>query len=513
MKKNVKGKPNQVKAKTKLSQQKVNAKKAALTKVKAVNKKVSVVSKKAVKAVVKKAANQVKSKGVKLSKQSKKVVVKSKTKSKISVKAVKKAVLVKKAVKKQPVKKAVVAKQSKPVIKKAAQKVIVKKAVKKISNKVVAVKKAPVKKVLVKKVLVKKASAVEVKNVVVKDKAIKPQLAPVVLAPVPVSSIPTKKVRASKKNAVDPDAFVPFPYPARRSSIQYKANARGAILFDSHMHTSLCKHASGEPEEYVQRAYDSGFKGVIFTCHSPMPEGFWPSVRMAESEFSTYVEIVQRAKEKFKGKMEVCLGLESEFFPGYEKWVQQMHTRAEFDYVLGGLHWQGKEYLQKYETSTIEAFRRTYFNHLAQAAETGLYDCLAHPDLVKNYQPDCYCFSVIKSTVALALDRIVKTGVAMELNTSGMHKSYREMNPGDEILQMMAERNIPIVLGSDAHQPKRVGENYLLALKNLKDAGYKTINYFQKRERIEVPIDVAVKSLEKAAKEKAHLYVEEFHRV
>lgn len=305
----------------------------------------------------------------------------------------------------------------------------------------------------------------------------------------------------AKKSAVVQVYSEPLP-PAKPpviSSEKPVATKSGALFYDSHMHTPLCKHAWGEPEEYAAQGVKSGLKGIIFTCHCPMPEGFWPSVRMADSEFDTYVGLVQRAADAYKGRLDVCLGLESEFFPGHEKWIEKLHQRADFHYILGAVHWQAKDYLARYETGTIEGFRRTYYEHLAQSAETGLYDCLAHPDLVKNYHPDSWCFAIIKNTVASVLDRIAKTGVAMELNTSGLNKSYPEMNPGNEMLRMMAERNIPVVIGSDSHRAHRVGEHFMTALNHLVEAGYENVSYFQRRERIDLKISDVLASIKRAA--------------
>lgn len=283
---------------------------------------------------------------------------------------------------------------------------------------------------------------------------------------------------------------LPLPPPGPTKS--------GALFYDSHMHTPLCKHAWGEPEEYAQQAIKAGLKGIIFTCHCPMPDGFWPTVRMADSEFDTYVALVQRCAEAFKGKLDVRLGIESEYFPGAEEWITKLHQRADFHFVLGAVHWQAKEYLAKFETGTIENFRRTYFEHLARSAESGLYDCLAHPDLVKNYHPDSWCFAIVKNTVSTALDRIAATGVAMELNTSGLNKSYSEMNPGLEMLRMMADRKIPVVVSSDSHKPTRVGEQFVTALNNLTEAGYEEVSYFLERKRISLKIPDVLASLKKA---------------
>ena len=314
-------------------------------------------------------------------------------------------------------------------------------------------------------------------------------------------SAPPPPPKASAKKPSSPQLVSEPIEPAKApviSSERASTVKSGALFYDSHMHTPLCKHAWGEPEEYCAQALKSGLKGIIFTCHCPMPDGYWPSVRMSDSEFDTYVSIVQRAANAYKGKLDVGLGLESEYFPGYEKWIENLHKRASFDYILGAVHWQAKEYLNKYETGTIENFRRTYFEQLAQSAETGLYDCLAHPDLVKNYHPDSWCFAIIKNTVIAALDRIAKTGVAMELNTSGLNKSYSEMNPGNEMLKMMAERKIPIVLGSDAHKSVRVGEHFITALNNLVEAGFENVSYFKKRQRIDVKISDVISSIKRA---------------
>ncbi len=353
----------------------------------------------------------------------------------------------------------------------------------------------PVKKVAVTKPT--QATTTPVPAVVAAPAAVVATVAKSSPAPAPktaAKSAATKSVLAN--TAGEPIAPPKPPVISKEKPVATKS---GALYYDSHMHTPLCKHAWGEPEEYCGQGVKAGLKGIIFTCHCPMPDGFWPTVRMSEGEFDLYLSLVQRAKDAYAGKLDVCLGIESEFFPGYEKYIEGLHQRADFDYCLGGLHWQAKEYLNKFEQGTIEGFRRTYFDHLAASAETGLYDCIAHPDLVKNYHPDSWCFAIIKNTVASVLDRIAKTGVAMELNTSGLNKSYSEMNPGNEMLRMMAERKIPVVIGSDAHKAPRVGEHFVTALNNLAEAGYEEISYFKKRQRIDLKISEVISSIKKAA--------------
>lgn len=267
------------------------------------------------------------------------------------------------------------------------------------------------------------------------------------------------------------------------------------LFVDSHMHTPLCKHAWGEPEEYAEHALKMGLKGIIFTCHSPMPEGFWPHVRMSDAEFDEYVGMVERCRKAFEGTLEVRLGMETDYFPGHERWAEKLHQRADFHYVLGSVHWQAPEYRAMYETEGKEGFYRSYWRNLADSAETGLFDSLAHPDLIKNYRAESYAFETWETEIVQALDRIAKTGVAMELNTSGVHKSYPEMNPGPDMLSLMLERGIPVVLGSDSHKPTRVGESFIEALAGLDHVGYKNVSVFKQRKRSEIPIAEAMELL------------------
>lgn len=261
------------------------------------------------------------------------------------------------------------------------------------------------------------------------------------------------------------------------------------------MHTPLCKHAEGHPVEYMQQGVERGLAGIIMTCHSPMPNRFSHRVRMSPEQFPEYCSIVEEAANEAPDGFEVRLGMESDFFPGMEDWLSELHAKADFHYILGSVHWHVPEYLDTFWRGDPEAFRRQYFEHLAESAESGLFDSLAHPDLIKNAIPDNWDVEKLRPVIETALDRIAKTGVAMELNTSGVNKAYPEMNPGPKMLRMIADRDIPIVLGSDSHTPHRVGDGFLGALGFLEKAGFECVSIFRERRRQDLPIPLVRESL------------------
>ena len=226
------------------------------------------------------------------------------------------------------------------------------------------------------------------------------------------------------------------------------------LLYESHSHTTLCKHAHGTVADYARVAARRGLKGIVITCHCPLPDGISHAVRMRPEEYETYVDLVTEAREALGRQVDVRLGLESDFYPGVEPWLEKLHARVPLHHVLGSVHTQVPDYRARFFRGDWFEYQQTYFEHLAQAAETGLYDTLAHPDLVKNEAPREWLLARIEPFIERALDRIAKTGVAMELNTSGMNKALPEMNPGPRILELIRRRGIPIVIGADAHRPR-----------------------------------------------------------
>ena len=263
------------------------------------------------------------------------------------------------------------------------------------------------------------------------------------------------------------------------------------MLYESHSHTPMCKHARGEPEEYAEAARLRGLGGLIVTCHNPMPDGYSSGVRMSIDEWDDYIELVERARTACAGTIDVRLGLEADYFPGYESWLEEQIASADLHYVLGSVHPNVDEYKQRYWQGDAVDFQRLYFEMLAEAAETRLFDCLSHPDIIKNdpeldWKPDA-----IMADVCNALDRIAETGIAMELNTSGAHKIVEQMNPFPEMLVEMCNRKIPVVIGADAHRPERVGDGFEAALDLLQECGYTSASVFLDRRRHDVEIDSA----------------------
>lgn len=261
------------------------------------------------------------------------------------------------------------------------------------------------------------------------------------------------------------------------------------MLYDTHMHTPLCQHARGMPEAYAQAAGERGLDGIIMTCHNPMPEGYSAGTRMRGDQMDEYVAMVHAAREKMAGVVDVRLGLECDYLPEFEPWLEKQLAEGSFEYVLGSVHPQLKDYTRRYPRQSSVQFQKQYFELLAAAAETGLFHTLSHPDLVKKVEADHWNPEAILDHIKRCLDRIAATGTAMELNTAGhKNKPLNEFYPAPVILREMRRREIPVVIGSDAHDPHHVADAFPEALRYLAEAGYEHTHLFLGSQRFTVSI-------------------------
>jgi histidinol-phosphatase (PHP family) len=273
--------------------------------------------------------------------------------------------------------------------------------------------------------------------------------------------------------------------------------ARDALP-DYHIHTARCGHAVGRMEEYVAQARKVGLTEIGFSDHLYT---YWlpehdrdPELAMAEHELDDYVEDVLRLR-RANADLTIRLAIEADFIPGHEAELKRILSRYPWDYVLGSVHFvdgwglDDSRYIDRYDEWDIDELYESYFGLVAAAAETGYFDSMSHPDLVKKFgyrpAPD-YDLGTVFERVAEAFKR---TGVCVEVNTAGLSRPCAEIYPSLDLLRACQRRGVPATIGSDAHEPGRVGDQLAVAVSHLRAAGYDGVIRFagRRRERIWLP--------------------------
>ena len=247
-------------------------------------------------------------------------------------------------------------------------------------------------------------------------------------------------------------------------------------------------------ERFVETAVARGIDEIGFTEHVyyfEQTRALWDEPWMLERcgyDIEPYVDAVVDAKSR---GLPVKLGLEVDYAAGNELETTEVLAPYPWDYLLGSVHFvdgfpvdQEPGLVEK--LGPHEAWRR-YFVWLRNAARSGLFDSLSHPDLAKHHgpRPDAESVQWLHEETA---DAIEAAGVCVEVSAAGLHKPVGELYPDASLLDACRARGVPITLASDAHEPGDVGRDLDRAVEHARTAGYDTVSVFDRRERRQEPL-------------------------
>ena len=261
---------------------------------------------------------------------------------------------------------------------------------------------------------------------------------------------------------------------------------------DYHSHTCLCRHATGKPTEYAAAARRVGLQEIGFTDHAPMPEDDFDDWRMPSKELDLYVAWVQEARQDHPD-LNIRLGLEVDYLPGLEPWIQDLTRRHPWDYLIGSVHYlfpgwavDDPRQIREWEKRDPVQVWQLYVERLTAAAKSGLFDVIGHVDLPKKFgfRPPDDVVAFYRPFLLAAR----KAGVAIELNTAGLRKECREIYPGRALLEAAHREGIPITFSSDAHAPEEMGAGFQEAVALARSVGYDSWRRLQDRTGESAPL-------------------------
>ncbi len=181
------------------------------------------------------------------------------------------------------------------------------------------------------------------------------------------------------------------------------------------------------------------------------------------------------------------LGIEIDFVPGKEERMDHDASALPYDYVIGSVHRvDGEEVDRQSDMRIYEQYETydlydAYYANVREAALSGRFDVLGHPDLIKIFRqfPERDITPMLEETA----DAVAESGIVVDVNAAGLRKPIGEVYPSRQLLALFHERGVPIVLSSDAHAPEEVAAGYEKSVKLVKDVGYREVVTFKDRER------------------------------
>lgn len=273
---------------------------------------------------------------------------------------------------------------------------------------------------------------------------------------------------------------------------------------DYHTHTPLCLHAEGTPAEFIDAAIAAGLAEYGISDHAPCqkPDGSEPfdDWRMLSSQIPEYIQWISKAKNHAKDQIQVRCGLECDWLPDCESWIQHLRSLHSWDYLIGSVHYidthptdptipwdfDNPAWLGKWAEMDVEQAWSLYWQAYTDMADSGLFDILAHPDLIKKfgYKPG----GDLSRFYEPAIDAIATSGAIIELNTAGLHKPCAEVYPDTTFLELARDAGIDLIISSDAHHPNEVGRDRKLASDIAKAAGFTHTTLINQGNRSYTPL-------------------------
>ena len=258
------------------------------------------------------------------------------------------------------------------------------------------------------------------------------------------------------------------------------------MLTDYHMHLENGDFSRDWAFQFWETAQKRGVAEIGFSEHVyrfkeavQIVDNSWARERCTE-DLEEYVQLILDLKAE---GLPVKLGLEVDYFPGKEGIIEKIVKSYPFDYVLGSVHWLGDwgfdipEFATEWNRRDLWQVYAQYFALIEQAATSGLFHSLSHPDVIKvfGHAPAESLTDLYRQTLQAV---VAVEGLCIEVSTAGLRKPVGRMYPEPELLRLANAQGVPVTLASDAHYPEDVGKDYQQAVRLLQEAGYQSITRF-----------------------------------
>lgn len=255
------------------------------------------------------------------------------------------------------------------------------------------------------------------------------------------------------------------------------------MIPDYHMHTWFSGDSEADPHSMVDRAIELGMKNICITDHC--------DTESEDKEFildtDAYIPYMQKLKKEYEDRIDVRIGVEIGMQPHLAEYHKKYVTEYPFEFVIASLHQVfGKDpyYAEVFEGREDREVYRAYFESLLENIRAfDAYHVVGHIDYVVRYgahKAEQYGYREYADVLDEILKHIIETGHGIEINTAGLYKGLGFPNPHYDVIKRYHELGGTIItLGSDAHEPVKIGHDFPGIVDHLKTIGFRYRTEFQ----------------------------------
>lgn len=263
-----------------------------------------------------------------------------------------------------------------------------------------------------------------------------------------------------------------------------------SVKKDGHIHTAFCPHGTKDAlSNYIEQAISLGFTEISFTEHAPLPAGFIDTTPTKDSsitleELPQYLHVVEHAKDYYKNKIKINIGLEVDYIEGFEKetlgflneWgIKLDDSILSVHFLKNNSTYDCVDYSPELfaamidQYGSVEAIYDRYFETIKKSifADLGPFKPkrIGHITLVHKFQKKFPVFKNYDATIVQLLQDIKQQQLELDYNGAGLYKEFcQEPYPPNWVALEAQKQQIPLVYGSDAHQAKDIGQGWDILL-------------------------------------------------
>lgn len=250
------------------------------------------------------------------------------------------------------------------------------------------------------------------------------------------------------------------------------------MLADMHMHTEFSSDSCAKLEAMADCAISKGIKTICITDHIDWD---FPEKNMVfDFDVDAYDRTIRNAKEKYRGKLEILMGVELGLQPHLADRYTQFLKQYPFDFVIGSVHLVNNRdpfYPEAFAGMTDQQAYRAYFENVLQNVQAFQgFDSLGHLDYIVRYgkskAKDYRCAEYL-DIIDEILKVLIEKDKALEVNSAGYRKNLGVPNPHTDIIKRFKELGGErITVGADAHKPSHIGYDFRRTAQVLKNCGF-----------------------------------------
>ena len=244
-------------------------------------------------------------------------------------------------------------------------------------------------------------------------------------------------------------------------------------LVDYHLHTSTSRDGHATVDEYCARASKLGLAEIAITNHMNLRDS---TLHITPAALAEVWAEIQQCQLGYPDLI-IRLAIEIDFFddlkddlvealPKYEEAVGR-----KLDFIMGSAHvMHGVRFASKKDAHNLLVgadplpIYKEYFELMTRVVSSGLFDIVAHPDLIRRFaglHTPHVPYDSYAEFATLFVDALVEFGVGIEINVKGLVHPVGAIYPTPGLLACYVDscRAVgvdPIItIGTDAHRPEK----------------------------------------------------------